>query len=185
MGNHDEQIVSVVPKNFWDKWSKLQLNDAQQDWIREFEDLSILDGHILLIHGAYSVDYDILPNTPDNDIRAAFQNLLSPAIDQVWFGHYHYQVDRKIDGVEYHCIRPVGHHRDKDTRASYYIYENGTLTHKRVAYNLQKVIDDFYKINIFEDKERTDEFAELIRHAYHEELLKKDLQQMKKNDLIR
>lgn len=182
MGNHDEQIVSENPKNFWDKWSKIQLNDIQQKWIRTFKDSLILDGHILLVHGSYSVDYDILPNTPDKDVKTAFEHLLTPEINQVWFGHYHYQIDRVIDGVEYHCIRPVGHHRDKDTRASYYIYENGVLTQKRVPYELSKTIEDFNKLEIFKDDERKSQFVELLENAFHEELLKKDLMQMKLNE---
>lgn len=184
MGNHDEQIVSESPRNFWDKWSRQQLSDDQLKWLRTFENSYILDEHILLVHGSYSVEYDILPNTPDADIKTAFAHLLTPEIDQVWFGHYHYQVDRIIDGIAYHCIRPVGHHRDKDTRASYYIYEDGVLTEKRVTYELSKTIEDFNKIEIFEDGERKQQFADLIQNAYHEVLLKKDIQQMVKNSLV-
>lgn len=180
MGNHDEQIVSETPKHFWDKWSKQQLNMTQQDWIREFKHSFILDNHILLVHGSYSVDYDILPNTPDKDIKAAFSHLLTPEIDQVWFGHYHYQIDRIIDGVTYHCIRPVGHHRDKDTRASYSIYENNTFIHKRVEYDIEKTIKDIRHSNVLGDLEPM--FIDLIRNAFHAEALKKDLEQMKKNE---
>ena len=183
MGNHDEQIVSENPRNFWDKWSRQQLSDSQLRWISKFDNSCVLDGHILLVHGSYSVEYDILPNTPDKDIKTAFKHLLTPEIDHVWFGHYHYQVDRVIDGVEYHCIRPVGHHRDKDTCASYYIYENGILTQKRVKYELSKTIEDFNRMTIFEDAELKQQFADLLKYAYHEELLKKDLQQMLKNSL--
>ena len=183
MGNHDEQIVSENPRNFWDKWSRKQLSSAQLKWISMFENLHILDGHILLVHGSYSVDYDILQNIPNRDMKKAFEHLLTPEIDQVWFGHYHYQVDRIIDGVEYHCIRPVGHHRDKDTRASYYIYENGILTPKRVTYELSKTIEDFNKMEVFEDGEQKKQFAELLENAFHEKLLQKDLTQMKTNEI--
>lgn len=182
MGNHDEQIVSEKPENFWDKWSKQQLSQDQLEWIGTFENSCVLDGHILLVHGSYSVDYDILPNTPDKEIKAAFKHLLTPQIDQVWFGHYHYQVDRTIDGVEYHCIRPVGHHRDKDTRASYYIFEKGVLTQKKVEYELVKTIEDFLNLDIFEDQERKLQFADFLKNAFHEELLKKDLKQMEINE---
>ena len=179
IGNHDEQIISQEPKNFWDKWSKLQLNREQLDWISSFKDSLILDGHILLVHGAYSVNYDILPNTPDEDIKFAFKNLLTPEIDQVWFGHYHYQIDRIIDGVEYHCIRPVGHHRDKDTRASYYVYEKGHLVHERVEYDVEKTVEGILASNVLGD--RADVFIDMLRNAFHAETLKKDLIQMEMN----
>ena len=107
---------------------------------------------------------------------------MTPGIDQVWFGHYHYQIDRVIDGVEYHCIRPVGHHRDKDTRASYSIHENGMLSHRRIAYDLAKTISDFNNLDIFEDSPRKAMFAELLQNAYHAELLKKDIRQMEINE---
>lgn len=182
MGNHDEQIVSENPKNFWDKWSRQQLNSTQLNWMSTFKNSYILDGHILLVHGSYEVDYDILPNTSDDDIKKAFEHLLTPEIDQVWFGHYHYQVDRKIDGVEYHCIRPVGHHRDKDTRASYYIYEDGLLTQNRIEYGLLETIKDFNSLDIFDDDNLKAQFADFLKNAFHEELLKKDLRQMAIND---
>jgi len=76
----------------------------------------------------------------------------------------------------------VGHHRDKDTRASYYIYENGVLTQKRIEYDISKTIKDFNDMDIFEDKERKKHFSDLLENAFHEILLKKDLKQMKIND---
>lgn len=108
--------------------------------------------------------------------------MITPEIDQVWFGHYHYQIDRIIDGVEYHCIRPVGHHRDKDTRAGYSIYENGILTHKRVTYNLSKTVEDFKKSDAFEDMKLKAQFLSLLENAYEENLLVKDINQMKINE---
>lgn len=180
MGNHDELIVNT-PKNFWDKWSKTKLSEEQQEWIRGFHDSYILDGHILLLHGAYSVDYDIFPTTPDYKIEQAFKEYLTPQIDEVWFGHYHYQIDRIINGIAYRCIRPVGHHRDKDTRAGYSIYENGTITHHRVKYDLDKTIEDFLASDAFDNYESKLNFAELLKNAYHEEFLKKDIEQMKKD----
>ena len=81
-------------------------------------------------------------------------------------------------------MKTVGHHRDKDTRASYYIYENDLLTHERVEYDLSKAINDFKKLDIFDDLERKNMFIEFLKNAYHEVLLKKDLQQMRINDNV-
>ena len=140
-----------------------------------------MNEHILLLHGAYTVDYDILPTTPDYKIEQAFKEYLIPQIDEVWFGHYHYQIDRTINGITYRCIRPVGHHRDKDTRAGYSIYENGTISHYRVKYNLDKTIADLLASDVFENYELKLKFADLLKNAYHEEILKKDIEQMKKD----
>ena len=180
MGNHDDLIINV-PKNFWDQWSKTKLSNDQQNWMRGFQDSLILDGYILLLHGAYCVDYDILPTTPDEKIQQAFEQYLTPQIDEVWFGHYHYQIDRCINGVHYRCIRPVGHHRDKDTRAGYSIYENGTITHHRIPYDLETTIRDFLASDAFENQEAKLQFADFLQHAYHEEILKKDIAQMRRD----
>lgn len=182
MGNHDEQILSEMPKHFWDKWARERLDKEQLEFMSTFKESIVLDGHILLLHGAYSVDYDILPNTPDEDIKRAFEGLLTPEIDQVWFGHYHYQIDRVIDGVEYHCIRPVGQHRDKDTRTGYSVYEDGKILHKRVDYDLYKTVADFEASDIYEDESKKSMFSEFLRNAFHKTLLKKDIEQMKINE---
>lgn len=181
IGNHDAQIVSDNPKNFWDKWSKKMLSEEQQKWIGSFCESYVLDNHILLLHGSYNVEYDILPTTSDNKIKEAFKDYLTDGIDEVWFGHYHYQIDRVVEDVTYRCIRPVGHHRDKDTRAGYTIYEDGKIIHKRVEYDLQKSIDDFMSMEIFTDMERKVEFASFMKNAFSEKLLAKDLKQMEED----
>ncbi len=185
IGNHDQQIISDFPKHYWDQWAKKQLSADQADYISTFRESIILDGHILLIHGIYTVDYDILPNTSDEDIVNAFKNYLTPEIDEVWFGHYHYQIDRKIDGVTYRCIRPVGHHRDKDTRAGYSVYDGKNVIHKRIEYNLHKTIEDFKKLDIFPDARKKELFIRLLMNAYEPELLIKDIRQMDINDIKR
>ncbi len=178
IGNHDQQIISGNPKHWWDKWAKQQLSQAQLDWIASFKSQQIIDGHILLLHGAYTVEYDILPNMPDNLIEEAFKPYLSEGIDEVWFGHYHYQIDRKINGITYRCIRPVGHHRDKDIRASYSIYENGQIFHKRVSYDIEETIRSLEAISVFESKKEEAEYISFVRNAFSEKLLAKDLAPM-------
>ncbi len=185
IGNHDEQIVSPKPKNVWDEWAKNKLSKEQLEWLASFSEYEILDGHILALHGSYAVDYDILPNTPDEDIEKAFKPYMKPNIDEVWFGHYHYQLDRKINGVTYRCIRPVGHHRDKDNRAGYTIYEDGIVTHKRVIYNIEKTIDDLDKnvdAAVLGTQDKKELFLNFVKNAFCEILLKKDIETMKKNE---
>ena len=63
----------------------------------------------------------------DKSVKKAFKEHLPKGTKEVLFGHYHYQIDKEYEGVSYHCIRPVGHHRDKDICASYTILENGIL----------------------------------------------------------
>ena len=183
MGNHDEQILSASPKHPWDVWSKKQLTQEQQGWMRGFKQSYVIDGHIFAIHGIYNAP-DILPNTPDADIRNAFKNLLPSGIDEVWFGHYHYQIDRVIDGITYRCIRPAGHHRDKDTRASYSVYEDGAVSHKRVPYRLGQTAADLRALptDCFETNEKKEEYLVFFQNAFHEGLLRKDLAAMKEND---
>lgn len=183
MGNHDEQIVAETQKQPWDKWAKDKLSVEQLQWLSEFKDSYIIDGHILVVHGVYTVNYDILPNTPDDDIKSAFKDILAPEIDEVWFGHYHYEINRIIDGVTYRCIRPVGHHRDKDIRASYSIFEGGEIKHYRISYDVDELINALKESDCFETEEGRDTFVDFVRNAFHEGLLKKDLAQLKLNDI--
>ena len=183
MGNHDEQIVAETQKQPWDKWAKEKLSGEQLKWLSEFKDSYIIDGHILVVHGMYTVNYDILPNTPDDDIKSAFKDILTPEIDEVWFGHYHYEINRIIDGVTYRCIRPVGHHRDKDIRASYSIFESGEIKHYRISYDVDELINALKESDCFETEDGRDTFVDFVRNAFHEGLLKKDLAQLKLNDI--
>ena len=179
MGNHDYLIAGAWgDRNFFDAWSREQLNDKQLRWISSFQDSLVLDQSILAIHGAYRVPYDIVPGIPNQMIKDAFSKDVTPQTDMVLFGHYHYQVDAQVDHVEYHCIRAVGHHREHDVRASYSILENGVLSHYRVPYDLQKTICDTERISCLNEPFKT-QWIDLLKNAYHDELLKKDIRAIK------
>lgn len=182
MGNHDQKIITANAKrNFWDEWSREKLNDEQIKWIAGFEEKRILEDHVLLLHGTYDVEYDILPNTPNREVKNAFKNHITSNIKEVWFGHYHYEIEKYIDEVVYRCVRPVGHHRDHDVRASYSIYENGVFTNHRIPYDLEKTIFDIDTIECLDEKTNK-MWKDFLRNAFHEEFLKKDIVQMKMND---
>lgn len=174
MGNHDYLIAGAwAERNFFDEWSREQLTDRQLDWIKQFRDSIVLDDDMLAIHGAFNVSYDILPGIPDDRLEEAFRTNLSAGIKRVVFGHYHYQVDQTVHGVDYHCIRPVGHHRDRDVRAGYSILENGRLSHYRVEYDIERTIRDTETIGCLTEPLKT-EWIQLLKNAYSESLLKKD-----------
>ena len=124
---------------------------------------------------------DILPNTPEDEIRSAFKSHIVSDTREIWFGHYHYEVEKNIDNIMYRCVRPVGHHRDHDIRASYSIYENGVFTNYRIPYDLEKTVFDIDNIDCLDEKTNK-MWKELLRNAFHEEFLKKDIIQMKIND---
>ena len=182
MGNHDRKIAYRDEKrNSWDEWSRTKLSDVQLNWIANFDEKRVLNDNILLIHGTYYVEYDILPNTPDDEIRNAFRNHIVSETREIWFGHYHYEVEKSIDGVIYRCVRPVGHHRDHDVRASYSIYENGVFTNYRIPYDIEKTVFDIDNIDCLDEKTNK-MWKDLLRNAFHDEFLKKDIIQMKIND---
>lgn len=181
MGNHDKLISFKNEKrNFWDEWSRTKLTEEQLFFLQSFDENKLIDGDIFLLHGSYEVDYDILPNTPPQQVKNAFEKILPTSAGTVLFGHYHYQVDIDCQDVSYHCIRPVGHHRDKDNRAGYSILSNGKLTHFRVPYDIEKTIFDIKKIDCF-DEEGIKKWQEFLRNAYDENVLRKDIEQMEKN----
>ena len=182
MGNHDQLIAFENEKrNFWDEWSRKQLNDDQLLYLQNFQHNLTIEKRIFALHGSYTEDYDILPNTPSQQIEDAFSTYLPMDTKMVLFGHYHYQIDTSVNGIEYHCIRPVGHHRDKDNRASFALLEDGKLTHHRVEYDIDKTIFDIKKIDCF-DANGVLTWQNFLKNAYDEKLLEKDIKQMKKNE---
>lgn len=181
MGNHDLLISKKnEERNSWDEWSRNQLNDEQLSFLQGFKENIKIDDNIFALHGSYSVSYDILPNTPVQHITDAFSSYINNDIKMVLFGHYHYQVDVLNNGIEYHCIRPVGHHRDKDIRAGYSILEDGILTHYRVPYDIEKTVNDVDKIDCLDDSLKL-QWKNFLHNAFDEKLLEKDLLQMEKN----
>lgn len=185
IGNHDVYIAQHWAKkdvNAFDAWSRTRIGEEQKKWLRSLPENCILQGDagevILLTHGAYDVPYDVLPGIPDALLREAFEKQITPDINSIWFGHYHYQLDREVDQIGYHCIRPVGHHRDRDTRAGYSIYENGNLTHYKVAYDVEQTVYDTEQRMTFLEEPLKSQWIELLRNAWQEELLRKDIETM-------
>lgn len=185
IGNHDVYIAQSWSKkdvNAFDCWSKNQISNEQKKWLRSIPENVIIscdEKRILITHGAFDADYDILPGIPNEMIMNAFSSQITEPVDEVWFGHYHYQIDRDINGIAYHCIRPVGHHRDYDTRAGYSIYENGIMTHHRVEYNVEQTVKDTLEKMTFWGEPLKSQWIELLREGFQENLLKKDTATMK------
>ena len=177
MGNHDYFICcGWAKRNFFDAWSRAQLSDEQIGFLRSFEDEAVL-GDILAIHGAWDVEYKILPGIPPEKVEEAFSRQLRPEIRHVYFGHYHYQIDLEYQGVAYHSIRAVGHHRDKDVRAGYSILEDGHLTHHRVAYDIEETLHYADRITCWKEPFKSQWF-ELLQNAYQEDILKGETEAM-------
>lgn len=182
MGNHDKNILSDSPRHPWDQWAKKQMTAEHICWIGTFRERHVLDGHILLIHGASSAPYDILPNTPDAEIKAAFQEDVCSGIDEVWFGHYHYGIDRRIGGITYRCIRPVGQQRDHDNRAGFSVYENGLMKHEKIEYDVDAEAAAIGRLNFGLPEEQKSAFIEFLKGGFHPVLLSMDIEQMRKNE---
>jgi len=177
-GNHDFLISNPSAKrNFWDEWTREQLPQKYLDWLAAMPEKRLLFNSILAVHGSYDVEYDILPYIPSVKVEEAFARQINEGINAVWFGHYHYDLSFNINGISYVCIRPVGHHRDKDNRASYYVYEDGRLIHKKVEYDVEKTIYDTNKISCLTDEFKC-EWASLLRTGYSETILHKDIKQI-------
>lgn len=176
MGNHDFLISGAWGKrNFFDQWSREQLTYDQLEWIKQFKDYTIIDGNTLAIHGAFDVSYDLLPGIPDLQLEEAFSTNVTEGVTRIIFGHYHYKIDQEVNNVFYNCIRPVGHHRDRDIRAGYSILEDGFITHYRVDYDIEKTIYDTSNIGCLSEPFLS-EWIQLLKEAYSETLLDKDIQ---------
>jgi hypothetical protein len=70
--------------------------------------------------------------------------------DLLLCGHYHHGIERTLGGKRYAAIRAVGQMRDSDPQAGYTIDQDGTLTHYRVPYDVERVVYDLDKIGLEE-----------------------------------
>ena len=67
----------------------------------------------------------------------------------------------------------MGHHRDKDTRAGYSVLENGSITHYRVEYDIEKTIYDTKAIECLSEPFLS-QWIQLLKDAYGD-LIEKDI----------
>lgn len=184
MGNTDQDVLNKDEDV--DKWVYDRLSADEVAHLRSLPlqyRLTPKDGQspqddLLVVHSTPRSCYDLLvcephPNpitqtdgmtriTPEEEALAM---LNGERANLIVYGHIHYTSYRVIGGQRVASIGAVGLPLDGDQRAAYALAQwdgsNWQLAHKRVAYNVENVIQDVQKSNM-PTKERV---AQMLQNA--------------------
>lgn len=150
LGNHDHDCCTKRQKSLWDAWTYDRLSDDMRRFILDcptalslrFGDLRVSCSHRAPLASGY-----LRPSLSAEEMAAAFPQ---EEADLYLCGHYHHGIERTLGGKRYAAIRAVGQMRDGDPQAGYTIEQDGTLTHYRVPYDVERVVYDLDKIGLEE-----------------------------------
>ncbi len=148
LGNHDLDCCGEHPRSLWDAWTHDQLSEDMRSWILDCPpalSLRFGDVRVFCSHRAPSAVGYLRPSVSAEEMAAAFGDTEA---DLLLCGHYHHGIERILGGKRYAAIRAVGQMRDGDPQAGYTIEEDGTLTHHRVPYDVERVIRDLDAIGL-------------------------------------
>lgn len=167
LGNHDVSCCIQKSNWVWDAWTYDQLSDGMRKWILDCPESLCVDFgklKVSLTHRTPAASVYLSPSIAPKTMADAF----GPSdADLLMCGHCHHGIERVWQGKRYMCIRAVGQMRDGDPQTGYTIEENGTFTHHRVPYDIERVVFDLNGIGLEENFENR--WAEFLRTAYDEE----------------
>ncbi len=154
VGNHDSSIAArrgraprlSTPVD-WDEWTLSQLTREQLAYLASLpEALSISsDGReIVAMHHPPGAPY-LHPAMPDDVLAAHFKGVSGA---EVFCGHSHRAIDRRVEGRRLVCIPAVGQSRNGDVRAGYAIEQDGELQFRFVSYDIEQVVRDIEAIGL-------------------------------------
>ena len=136
-GNTDRYLVDRVPDFVW--WAD-QLGDHRLRWLDGLAGRQRLaEDDALLVHATPRSDEDLL--MPDTDDEAVDEILAGVPERLVLCGHVHLQY-RRTHGT-HEIVNPgsVGLPFDGDQRAAWAMLEDGAISLRRTAYDVESVID--------------------------------------------
>ncbi len=107
-------------------------------------ELEIWGKRYYFVHGCpadplYGYMFDFMPECMRNELGGMIH------ADYLLFGHTHFPVLGKKEGVSYLNPGSAGQPRDGDPRAAYAIYENGRFELKRTEYPVERTIEKLKK----------------------------------------
>lgn len=148
LGNHDYDCCIRRQKSLWDAWTYDRLSEDMRQWILDCpQSLSLRFGDLRVScsHRAPCASGYLRPSVSAQEMAEAFRGADA---DLFLCGHYHHGIERAFEGKCYAAIRAVGQMRDSDPQAGYTIEEDGRLTHRRVPYDVERVVYDLDKIGL-------------------------------------
>lgn len=139
MGNHDRYILLGQPcprsisANLCLDYQRGIVTPQSMDFLASSPCTYALPGYgISLVHGGWHDPVDEYMHAASADY---FQGL--PGV-YFFSGHTHIQWIQEMDGITYCNPGAVGQPRDGNPKAAYCLWEDGRITLRRVAYNIDK-----------------------------------------------
>jgi putative phosphoesterase len=148
-GNHDRGVINHSEFDFPDpvseviNWTIKELSVENKEFIDQLPDKLQLeiDGNVIqIVHGSpFNTDKYIYPT----DISLELIEKLDKSVDILVWGHTHYPIITKINGVLLLNPGSVGQPRDGDWRTSYAIFDTqtGNIELRRREYDVKRTIE--------------------------------------------
>jgi putative phosphoesterase len=150
-GNHDHSVahrVAVRPAGVFRRMSSAMrphhfdvLGDDHLTWLAQLPVTKhlTLDGlRFLLVHATPRDPMDEYIDDSEEQWRARLQHV---NVDFVCVGHTHMPMHLQLGDVQVVNPGSVGQPRDGDPRAAYAIIEDGKVSFRRVAYDIDRTVD--------------------------------------------
>ena len=112
-----------------------RLGDERLRWLRKLPTVLEREGVSIVHAGPHDLWRAPLANSSDGELESAYKEL---GAKTVVYGHIHAAFARKLPGFTVANTGAASLSYDGDPRASYVLVEDGKVTHRRVAYDIEK-----------------------------------------------
>jgi predicted phosphodiesterase len=148
-GNCDRYLLeeSEAPEDEMDvlRWTQNALGGELTRWLGELPATAELpDQGALVVHASPRSDEDVI--MPDTDERAVGEMLAGTTAATVLCGHVHIQYRRQVGPRELVNPGSVGLPSDGDRRSAWAVIEDGQVSFRRTAYDVEGVIAELQRI---------------------------------------
>ena len=148
-GNCDRYLLeeSEAPDDEVDvlRWTKDALGSELTQWLGGLPATAeIPDQGALVVHASPRSDEDVM--LPDTDEGTVSEMLAGSTASTVLCGHVHIQYRRRVGSQELVNPGSVGLPSDGDRRSAWAVLEDGQVSFRRTAYDVDAVIDELRQI---------------------------------------
>jgi predicted phosphodiesterase len=148
-GNCDRYLLeeSEAPDDEVDvlRWTKDALGSELTQWLGGLPATAeIPDQGALVVHASPRSDEDVM--LPDTDEGTVSEMLAGSTASIVLCGHVHIQYRRRVGSQELVNPGSVGLPSDGDRRSAWAVLEDGRVSFRRAAYDVDAVIDELRQI---------------------------------------
>lgn len=123
--------------------------------------LDVAGRRLFVVHASprnHLYRYTLTPSAPEEHVKRQVSGVRA---DYVLLGHTHLPMVRRLDGKIVVNPGSVGQPRDGDPRASYAVIEDGVVALERIAYDVERTVDDLRRLPLA--PEISDRLVSLLR----------------------